>query len=127
MPKFVLNRNYTLSSLFGHVVNFKKGEETWVPDILVKECVAIGANPVDGIVDVLGPEEVAVAPLTGEERREKVFQAFSQMLAENRREDFTGAGAPQLPSIEKLSGIKLDGKERDSLWQRYRESLVTEE
>ena len=57
MPYFTLNRDWVLSG-FGHVINFYKGEETWVPPLLVSAAVAIGAQAVDGDnPDPLPPED----------------------------------------------------------------------
>lgn len=127
MPVFKLNRNYTLSSLFGHTVTFKKGEETYVAPILVPECVAIGAEQVDGAADVLGPETAEAVPMSPAEREAAIMLAFNELATRNDRSDFTGAGVPTPKAIEKLTGFKVDVKERDSLWQKRREALAETE
>jgi hypothetical protein len=58
MPEFTLHRNFVLRTTKGHAINFRKGKPTYVPPTCVPDAVAIGAQALDGDVDVLG-EEVA--------------------------------------------------------------------
>lgn len=120
MPDFVLNRNHVLASLTGHMINFVKGEPTWVPAVCVKEAVAIGAQPIDGPVDVLPPETVEVSTPEGEERKQLVFAAFEDMEAKNVRDDWTASGMPRDKALEKVLGFVIDNKERNALWIEYR-------
>lgn len=126
MPKFVLNRNYTMATTHGHVINFIKGQPTDVPPQLVNDCVAIGADPVDGKVDVLGPEDVVVIPPSNLERRAALFDAFAQLEARNGRTDFTAQGYPSVKALEKLTGLEVDNKERDATWDEYRVAKAEE-
>jgi hypothetical protein len=124
MPIFKLNRNHTLRSLYGHVVTFKKDEDTFVPNIVVNECVAIGAVQVDGTPDVLGPEEKTEKPLSPAEREAAILAAFDKLVATNDREDFTGSGLPSDKAVERETGFKVDTKERNSLWNKRREQMA---
>ena len=121
MPIFKLNRNYTLRSLYGHVVTFEKGKEVFVPNIVVNECVAIGAEQMDGTPDVLGPEEVSAKPMSPDEREAAVLAAFEKLAKKNERSDFNGAGMPTDKAVEREAGFKVDQKELKSLWQKRRE------
>jgi len=124
MPIFKLNRNYTLRSLFGHVVTFEKDKDTFVPNTVANECVAIGAVQVDGSPDVLGPEETAAKPLSPDEREQEILFAFEALVAKNDREDFTGAGLPSKEAVERESKLKVDIKELKSLWTKRREQMA---
>lgn len=125
MPEYVLNRNYSLRSLSGHMIDFIKGQPTYVPPPCVKEAVAIGAEPVETIDKteaVLGPEEKLAVEPDGEERKQLLFKIFAQLEERNGREDFTAAGMPSIKVIEKIAGFEVDSKERNVLWQEYLEN-----
>lgn len=125
MPDFVLHRNYALRSLTGHMINFVKGEPTWVPPGCVKEAVAIGALAVDGEQpDVIGEEKVETPAPGGEERSELIFAAFEELEKRNEREDFTAAGSPTVAAMERELGFKVDTKELRSAWIDYRQKKV---
>ena len=123
MPEFVLNRNYTHRSTLGRVINFAKGEPVYVPPELVKEVTAIGAERVDGVkTDMLDPEvEVARVPV-GDERATAIMMAFDRVLLEGGREDFTAQGMPTRNAVERIVGFEVSNKERQDLWQKYREA-----
>lgn len=127
MPYFVLNRTYPLQG-HGHSINFIKGEPCWVPQALVNDAVAIGAESLDGEVDVLGPEPVVEPELSNEERAASIFEAFKKILARagtgNFREDFNAQGHPNIKALEKIIGFAPTARERTDLWQKYRESVV---
>ena len=125
MPEFILNRNYTLAGA-GHMINFVKGQPTYVPPGMVKDAIGIGADPVDGPIDVLGPEEVDVAPLTFAEKEALMNKAFDKMVERNEREDFDAAGRPKHEELAKLVGFSFTKKEREAFWQKYRISKAEE-
>jgi hypothetical protein len=120
VPDFVLHRDYALRSMSGHMINFKKGDPTWVPNECVKEAVAIGAAPVDGPVEVLDPEVHASIVPEGQERKDLIFAAFEDMEAKNEREEWTASGMPTSKALEKILGFEVDSKERNTLWIEYR-------
>jgi hypothetical protein len=128
MPWFTLHRNYSLSTTFGHIIGFKKGEATWVPPACVPSAVAIGAQPVvelkldTDITDVLPPEEKEEIPLTPDQRREKYFAAFEKMVLRSERTDFTASGLPHLKKLEEITGLSVSQPERDAMWGKYNES-----
>ena len=126
MPMFVLNRNYPLQG-FGHSINFFKGEPTWVPPLLVAGAVALGATSVDGgEVDILGPEPVVDIPLSIDEREALLMAAFEQLEARNgnpdHREDFNAQGLPNTKALSKVVDFNVSSKERNEMWQKYREA-----
>lgn len=120
MPEFVLNRNYSMRSLYGHVIDFKKGQPVYVPPICAREAASIGAESVDGKIDVLDPEAEPVAPMSLDERQESIIAAFKLLEERNGRNDFTGSGSPAVPALEKILGFDVDKKEVNPLWAEYR-------
>lgn len=122
MPNFVLNRNYTLRSTKGHMINFAKGEPTYVPPIMVPEVIALGAESVDGpvdAVDVLGDEIVIAPELPPDEREAILLKAYPAMVTANKRYDFTGQGIPNLKALSAIVGFVVDKRELDATWQKY--------
>lgn len=120
MPEFVLNRNYSMCSLSGHVIDFKKGQPTYVPPSCAREAASIGAECVDGKVDALDPEALAAVPMSPDDRHESIIAAFKMLEERNGRNDFTGNGSPAVPALEKILGFDVDKKEVTSLWAAYR-------
>lgn len=123
MPKMVLNRNHTISTTLGHVVRFRKGEETDVPKEVVSLALSIGAELLDAaaLADVQPVEEVKAALPEGDERETAIFKAIATLEERNEREDFSGSGAPNLDALKGLLGFKVDKVERNNLWNRYQE------
>lgn len=120
MPQFTLHRNFILRTTKGHAIQFKKGQPTNVPPVIVPDAVAIGAIPVDSSVDVLGAEEKEQIPLTPAERKEIVFKAFDTMKGRSERLDFTASGLPNAKRLPALTGFEVTSKERDDYWVEYR-------
>ena len=127
MPEFVLNRNYTHRSLLGHIINFKKGEPTFVPPLLVREVTGIGAEQVDGTkVDLLDEEVHEAVPLDLMERKEALIAAFELLEQRNARGDFTGQNRPANKALREICGFEVANAERDEVWQEYIETKADE-
>ena len=122
MSYMVLNREYTLMSLAGRAVNFHKNEPVWVPPECEKEALKIGAEGVDGKMDILDPaKEEAPAELTNDERKALLKEAFIDMMIENKREDFTAQGIPATPALATVLGFDVTAKERDEAWVEFQQ------
>lgn len=121
--KFVMPIDKVVATDKGHTVEFAKNVPTHVP----KECwpavQAAGAVPVDQ--EAVAAEQARkpkdTAPDDPSERKLLVRAAFEQMVAANKREDFTGSGTPQIKAIEKIVGFEIDAKERDVLWLEFQQ------
>jgi len=125
MPWFSLHRTHTLSTTTGHVINFVKGEVTWVPDVAVPFAVAIGAVPtvpLDADLDPLPADPKPLVSLSPAEREEKYFEAFATIVNRGRRDDFLASGLPHIKKIEELTGMQVAASERDEMWQKYQDS-----
>jgi len=116
--KFVLNRNKVVTSTLGHAIEFKKGEPTHVPKEMWNDVIAVGAVPEDEIEEVI---EKKAPVLTGEERKEMIFAAFTVLVEKNEREAFTGNGSPHIRAVADVTGFPVDAKERDTLWTEFRQ------
>lgn len=121
MPEYVLSRDYALRSTRGHMLNFVKGQPTWVPPEVVKEAIAIGAEPVDGErPDVLPPEVVVKEAPSGQEREDLIVEAIREVVTENDSKNFTAAGEPHVKVLEKILGFDIDAGERLAAWRRFK-------
>lgn len=119
MPEFVLNRNYTLRSLNGHIITFTKGEPAYVPPVCVKEALLIGAEPTGEAIDILDPEKAPPVPMSAAEREEAIIAAFGMLEDRNDSRDFSGNGIPTKVAVEKLVEFDVLKKEIDSMWVAY--------
>jgi len=121
MPDYVLNRNYTHRSLLGHSVEFKKGEPVFVPPILEKEVVAIGAQRVDGENPAVVDEAPVTPPeLTDDQRQDELYAAFDLLVERNETTDFTAQGIPTVKAVEKIVGFNVEKKEVAESYAAYR-------
>ena len=120
MSDFVLARNHTHRSTYGHIINFVKGEPTFVPPVCHREVFAIGALPVKDTIDPLGDEVQPKPELTGDERRDQLVAAFKILQERNARGDFTGQGVPSIPALKKLiDDFEPDKPEVVNVWRAY--------
>lgn len=128
MPWFSLHRTYSMSTTAGHVIDFKKGEVTWVPPACVTQAVSIGAIPTVPLgaeLDPIPTEPTPPVSLTLEERQAKYFEAFATIIARARRDDFLASGLPHIKKTEELTGLQVSAAERDEMWQKYIDAKST--
>jgi hypothetical protein len=118
MPEFVLNRTYVLAGK-GYMIRFEKGVPTYVPPDMANEAVAIGAECLDGPIDVLGPEEVPEEQLSASDRSALLYKAFDTLIARNERDDFGGDGKPTVAAVKAVVGFSITKKELVSHYQQY--------
>ncbi len=122
MANLVLNRDYVLTSLFGHSINFKKGVPTYVPNVVYHEAISIGAQHEDGSApEVLKQESSNKAPTDPLERSRLIMMAIEDLVARNDRRDFTAAGSPSVKAVEREVGFDVDSREVQGMWQKYHE------
>lgn len=120
MPMFTLSRNYTLRSMSGATITFKKDAATFVPPSCVAEAVHVGAVRADGPQEALVEDELApVKTISAEEKAEKLAEAIKIMLARNQRGDFTGNGSPNAKVLSSMVDFQVDNTMRDTAWQKF--------
>jgi len=125
MPEYVLNRDYQLRTTKGYTVAFKKGEPVFVPPLIEKDAIAIGAERADnGKTDILVPEANSKSQMTFEELREAMFAAFDLLVEKNESDDFTAQGVPKVAVVEKMIETDIDRKELVEAWTEYRAGKV---
>lgn len=120
--KFTLNRNFTVSSVSGHSIAFKKGEPTYVPKAMHHEVLALGAVPAgEASVDDIkfddqdtGPE--AIAPHDPAERNEVIKMALADIKTKNSRDDFTATGKPKAKVVTTALGFEVSAREIEEQW-----------
>lgn len=116
---FVLQRNRTVATLRGHVIEFKKGEPTYVPPDCYDEVIAIGAVPEEELVEAEQPAGSEPTELAA--RRSALFDAFDAIVLRNNSSDFTAGGVPGAKAVAAILGWTPDNKERTDAWNKYRE------
>lgn len=127
LPMLVLNRNYTLNSLYGHSIRFEKGVPTKVPPSVYNEAVAIGATPADGTdPDVLQDVPQKVTVQDPAERAQLILDAVNKLAETNNRKDFTAAGSPTVKAVEKITEFDVDAREIAAAWQTRHDNLAAE-
>lgn len=128
MPMYVLNnRNYTYSNM-GFTIPFKKGEPIFVPPMLERDVVSLGAECVDGPgADALPPEDTLPEVPVGDSRKQALVDAMKQLADRNDPKDFTGQGIPRVKSVEKLISFEVDQAELVEVWREMREAAASQE
>lgn len=116
---FVLQRNRTVATLRGHVIEFKKGEPTYVPPDCYDEVIAIGAVPEEELVEA--EQSAGSEPTDLAARRSALFDAFDAIVLRNNSSDFTAGGVPGAKAVAAILGWTPDNKERTDAWNKYRE------
>ena len=124
----VLNRNFTHASVYGHAVRFVKDKPTVVPNVIVRECVALGAVRADGKDAVVEAKVSAkTAPENVDDRMDAVLAAIEVMTERNERNDFTGTGLPNLNALSKQVGFRVDKTELARVWQERANRIILAE
>jgi hypothetical protein len=115
--KMILNRNHTLTSLYGHSVRFEKGVPTHVPSLVQAEALAIGAEFEDGEGVKVEEEKVNAEPLDPVARAEAIYAAVMTLAEKNDVDDFAASGLPKVESVTRVAGFKVSGKDVSKAWQ----------
>ena len=118
--KFILNRDRTVATRRGHVIEFKKGEPTHVPRECWDEVIAVGAVSEDELVEEVKP--ASSEPNDMGERLDALFAAFEAIVLRNAPSDFTAGGVPNAKAIQAVLGWAPDTKERNDAWTKFREA-----
>ena len=120
-----MNRNVTITSTLGHMITFKKGVPTGVPSIMVRTCAERGAEKSDGENVLLEAEEVKeTQPVDPGQRLEDIRAAMEKIVERNDVNDFTAAGIPSVPAVNKEVGYRVDRTEVNSAWRQRAEDLA---
>lgn len=123
--KFTMPVDKVVATRVGHTIEFKRGVPTHVPKEAWREVQQAGAVPEEQETVVkttsAAPVPKQYAPDDPVERREAMFAAFTAIIEANRRTDFSANGVPTEKAMEKTLGFEIDSKERDELWNEYRQ------
>lgn len=119
MPKMVMQRNFTVRSTKGHVIQFTKGEATYVPPVVVEECMQHGALPVDGEVLPVHEDPVEAPIPEGPAREQAILDAITKLVKANKRNDFGASGRPKVVVIERMVDFDITERERDQVWEKF--------
>lgn len=116
MPMLVLNRDLVHHSIYGHSFGVKKDVPFNVPDICVREFLAMGAMPADNKPLIHAPPVVPADPTDPGERREHILKAFDAIKKRGNREDYAATGLPRAEAVSEIVGFKVTTKEVTSAW-----------
>lgn len=120
---FVFARNKTVSSKFGHVINFQKDVPTHVPPEMYPEVIAVGGIPEEEIdLDPPKNPDGKEEPVDPGARKAAIFAAFEALSLRGKREDFTAGGQPHPKALAKELGWSISNKERDTMWVAFKSS-----
>jgi hypothetical protein len=120
LPEFKLNRNFTLFSKLGFVVHFEKGVPRHVPQQMMHEVIAIGAERVDGSQDDGFEEDKAVVmEPSGQEREDLILAAIEDLVERNSQKDFTAGGVPKSQAIKAIVGFEPESAEVKKAWLAF--------
>jgi hypothetical protein len=116
-----LHRDFVLSTLMGHSVRFEKGVPVDVPEVIIREAVAIGAVDAEtaappNVIQDKTPDNAPADPL---EREAQIYKAIKALVEKNDTDDFTAANAPKAAALSRDLGYTVERKEIGPLWQRY--------
>ena len=123
MPNMILNRDYTLSSLFGHSIAFKKDAVTSVPPAVYAEALAIGATLADGgPANILKDDPTDPVPADPAERAAQILAAITRLVVRNHRGDFAASGMPAVKAVSRETGFDVPAREVTAAWQAYNDA-----
>lgn len=117
---FTLSRDYTMAEM-GHVVIFKKDIPTPVPVLLHDHALTAGATPSAELPVKEAPAGKS-EPVDPVLREQAVFGAFKVIVERGERTDFTAGKKPHTNAVEAITGWNIDARERDELWDKFRQS-----
>lgn len=117
--KFTMAVDKVVPTDFGHTIDFKKGEPTHVPKECWRAVQQAGAVPEDQEKVNAAPKKKDAAPDDPDARDTQIVAALKLMVESNKREEFTGSGAPKVEVISQLTGFDVDAKERDRVWTKF--------
>ena len=118
------SRTFVLVSTLGHAIQFRKGEETTIPAVLLSEALTQGVVPVEDDDLPQDPAQLDGAPVDPMARKAEIKAAIVAIKTRNQREDFGATGNPKVAAVEKYLGWKATGKEIDSLIQELNDEAA---
>lgn len=119
---FIMNRDHTVTSTSGHVIQFKKGQATFVPPSLHRAAIAAGATAHDGEVEFEPKGAKTVEPADPAERKEALLMILGAIKERDAREDFTASGQPKTKVVETMAGFEVSSREIGELWSGMKQA-----
>lgn len=127
MPLMKLRRKFRLATTKGHSVLFEPDTPVFVPNSIVPEAVAVGAELAEeGELDVTPKEPPApnTGPADASSREGDILKALNALVARNDRDDFTGGGLPKIYAVSGLVGYKVEKRELEAVWLKRAEMIA---
>jgi len=111
-------RDFTVRTMAGHTLHFKKGEPRFVPPEVRHLMTEHAIMPVSDDIPVVEAEEKTPPP-AGDTRRERIYEAVKMLVELNDPNEFTAGGIPKTSSVSKVAGFTVDASERSTAWERH--------
>jgi hypothetical protein len=120
---YISLRDVVVATLDGYSIGFKANTTTYVPNSkrVIAAVQAAGCVPVTE--DTEAPELITIEQYSeevAEERRIALFAAMDVIREREEPTDYTRNGAPQVRSLETISGFQISNTERDKVWKEYK-------
>ena len=122
----VLDRNYTVPSVLGHMITFKKGQPTPVPKIMMRTCAQAGAKCLAPDVDPFAEnaETKKDFPVDPSQRLEDIGHAIDTLVVRNQRGDWSAGNKPKFQSVSEIVGYRVDQTEVARAWKLRQEAAL---
>lgn len=120
--KFVLNRDFVLTTLDGLSYGFEKGKPVFVAPKHAALAVAIGAEPLpeDAADAEAATVEVKAAQAAEAARPQKILDEVRAIVKRNNPDEFTAGGRPNLRKLGRTLGFEVTAEELDKAWEALR-------
>lgn len=122
--------NKTLASTKGHVIRFERGVTRRVPDGVVEEAMAFGAQVVteDGQADAEDEQNREEAAQSKAEsnvtRKEAIYEAVDNIFVKADNNDFTAANKPKVSAVRERTGFSVERSEIDEALRERNKRLA---
>ncbi len=125
MPNMICQRNFTLRTTLGHVIQFEAGKPKYVPPECVDSALAVNIIMESGgfasrsEASVVGP--VRVAAMSHELREALLLHAIDEIVRDNETNSFDAGSKPKASVIKERANLEINATERTRLWDKYRD------
>lgn len=123
MATMVLDRDYVLETVQGHLIRFVSGVPVNVPRYLVPKAMSIGAKQLeDGEGDKV-KQPVPPQVMSAEDRADAIRTIIDDIVSRNDPADFTGSGTPSQASVSRKAGFVVAVDEVKAAWDKFQHDL----
>lgn len=89
----------------------------------IEHALAAGLTFADPTDEQVAFTKVTEVVPTSDERKAKIYAAFSKIRADNSPKDFTGSGTPSQKAVERVTGLSVDMVDVGRYYTEYLQDL----